>query len=112
MACCLENICSRGRIVLESFSKLDKLDVSKAVASFQPLPVENVWREDKKEKGTRIKELAEFGWKSPEDVDPEALTLGDKKKLIRKMKSLMTTSAKNWDFEMAAKYRDLIAKLS
>lgn len=69
-------------------------------------------REDKKEKGTRIKELAEFGWKNPEDVNPEALTLGDKKKLIRKMKSLMTAAAKNWDFEMAAKYRDLIAKLS
>jgi len=69
-------------------------------------------REDKKEKGARIKELAEFGWKSPEDVNPEALTLGDKKKLIRKMKSLMTVAAKNWDFEMAAKYRDLIAKLS
>ena len=69
-------------------------------------------REDKKEKGARIKELAEFGWKNPEDVNPEALTLGDKKKLIRKMKSLMTASAKNWDFEMAAKYRDLITKLS
>lgn len=34
--------------ILEAFSKLDKLDVSSAKASFQPLPVQNVWREDKK----------------------------------------------------------------
>jgi aspartyl-tRNA(Asn)/glutamyl-tRNA(Gln) amidotransferase subunit C len=33
--------------ILEAFSKLDKLDVSKAKAAFQPLPVENVMREDK-----------------------------------------------------------------
>lgn len=58
-------------------------------------------REEKKGKGPRF-----------EDVNPEALTPGDKKQLIRKMKSLMTAAAKNWDFEMAAKYRDLITKLS
>jgi|CXWL01.1.fsa_nt_gi excinuclease ABC subunit B len=69
-------------------------------------------REDKKEKTNRIKELEEFGWRRTEDVNPEALTPGDKKKLVRKMKANMTTAAKNWDFEMAAKYRDLISKLS
>ena len=34
--------------VLDSFSKLDKLDVSKTNASFQPIELKNVMREDKK----------------------------------------------------------------
>lgn len=33
--------------ILDAFSKLDKLDVAKQTASFQPLPLQNVWREDK-----------------------------------------------------------------
>ena len=32
--------------VLESFSKLDELDVSKEIPSFQPIPIKNVLRED------------------------------------------------------------------
>jgi len=68
----------------------------------KPLREKLLKREGKKEKTARIKEL---------DVNPDALTPGDKKKLIRKMKANMTAAAKNWDFEMAAKYRDLIAKL-
>ena len=68
----------------------------------KPLREKLLQREEKKEKTARIKEL---------DVNPDALTPGDKKKLIRKMKANMTAAAKNWDFEMAAKYRDLIAKL-
>jgi aspartyl-tRNA(Asn)/glutamyl-tRNA(Gln) amidotransferase subunit C len=35
--------------IIEAFSKLDKLDVSKQSASFQPLLLQNVWREDKTE---------------------------------------------------------------
>ena len=77
----------------------------------KPLREKLLKREEKKEKTARIKELEEFGWKKTEDVNPDALTPGDKKKLIRKMKANMTAAAKNWDFEMAAKYRDLIAKL-
>ncbi len=32
--------------ILEAFSKLDKLDVSKQKPSFQPISLENVWRSD------------------------------------------------------------------
>ncbi len=78
----------------------------------KPLREKLMKREEKKEKTGRIRELEEFGWKRTEDVNPDALTPGDKKKLIRKMKANLTAAAKNWDFEMAAKYRDLIAKLS
>jgi len=34
--------------VLKSFSKLDELDVSKEAPSFQPMPLKNVFREDRK----------------------------------------------------------------
>ena len=33
--------------VLESFSKIDEIDVSKEEPSFQPIPLKNVFREDK-----------------------------------------------------------------
>tara|TARA_Y100000310_G_scaffold345455_1_gene465186 strand:+ start:870 stop:1172 length:303 start_codon:yes stop_codon:yes gene_type:complete len=36
--------------VLDFFSKIDKLDVSKEKPSFQPLEMKNVFREDKVEK--------------------------------------------------------------
>ncbi|HZX19628.1 MAG TPA: Asp-tRNA(Asn)/Glu-tRNA(Gln) amidotransferase subunit GatC [archaeon] len=38
------------KAVLESFSKIDSLDVENEEPSFQPLPVKNVFREDKAEK--------------------------------------------------------------
>lgn len=36
--------------ILEAFSKLDEIDVSKEKPSFQPIALENVMREDKAEK--------------------------------------------------------------
>lgn len=42
--------------ILESFNKLDKLDVSEEKPSFQPTPVKNVFREDKVEKCLSQKE--------------------------------------------------------
>lgn len=36
--------------ILEAFSKLDKLNIEKQKPSFQPLALENVWREDKVQK--------------------------------------------------------------
>ena len=42
--------------ILDSFNKLDKLDVSEEKPSFQPTPVKNVFREDKVEKCLSQKE--------------------------------------------------------
>lgn len=33
--------------ILEAFSKLDEIKVENVKPSFQPLPLQNVWREDK-----------------------------------------------------------------
>ena len=51
--------------------------------------------------------------KKPEidDFDVEALTPVDKKKLIKKHTALMNQASKNWDFELAAHYRDTLLKL-
>ena len=42
--------------IIEAFSKLDRLDVSKEQPSFQPLPLKNVFREDKAEKCLSVEE--------------------------------------------------------
>jgi len=68
-------------------------------------------REAKSKKKLRIRELAEFGWKQPEEIDPETLTPADKTKLKAKLTRLMNSASKNWEFEQAASYRDLIQKI-
>lgn len=78
----------------------------------KPLRDKLLIREKKSPQNPHLKELTEFGWQRIEEVNPESLTPTDKKKLTLKMKTLMKQAADNWDFEMAAKYRDLIAKLS
>lgn len=60
----------------------------------------------------RIKELAEHGWTEIEDIDPETLTPQKKKALVTKLKKMMTRAANDWNFELAARYRDTIKKLS
>ncbi len=59
----------------------------------------------------KIKELTEFGWNTPDEIQPEALTPSDKTKLIKKLNQLMHQAAKNWEFEKAADFRDSIEKL-
>ena len=60
----------------------------------------------------KIKELAEHGWTEIEDIDPESLTPQKKKVLVLKLKKMMTRAANDWNFELAARYRDTIKKLS
>ncbi len=72
---------------------------------------EKLLTRDKKEKEKTIKELADFGWKTAEDIDPETFTPGDKKRLKTKLTKLMNEAAKNWDFESAARLRDSLLKL-
>jgi len=59
----------------------------------------------------KIKELSEHGWTEIEDIDPETLTPQKKKTLVTKLKKMMTRAANDWNFELAARYRDTIQKL-
>ena len=59
----------------------------------------------------RIKEMAEHGWTEIEDINPESLTPQKKKALEIKLKKMMTKAANDWNFELAARYRDTIRKL-
>ncbi|HOX95937.1 MAG TPA: excinuclease ABC subunit UvrB [Candidatus Woesebacteria bacterium] len=60
----------------------------------------------------RIKELAEFGWTEIDDINPESLTPQKKKALSIKLKKMMTIAANSWNFELAARYRDTLKKIS
>jgi excinuclease ABC subunit B len=68
-------------------------------------------REDKSRSRLKIAELADFGWKKVDEIDPEALTPADKTKLKAKLTRLMNQASKNWEFEQAADYRDLIQRI-
>jgi len=59
----------------------------------------------------RIKELSEHGWTEIEDINPETLTPQKKRALTTKLKKMMTRAANDWNFELAARYRDTIKKL-
>jgi excinuclease ABC subunit B len=72
---------------------------------------EKLLQRDKIELTPRIKEMAEHNWVEIEDIDPEALTPQKKKALITKLTKMMTKAANDWNFELAARYRDTIKKL-
>jgi excinuclease ABC subunit B len=74
-----------------------------------PLSIQKPIRDKllKRDPKTDIKTKDEF-----KNIDPESLTPQDKRKLITKLKKLMTAASKAWDFETAARYRDHIQKLS
>jgi excinuclease ABC subunit B len=55
--------------------------------------------------------LGGFGWKSLKDIDPHSLTPQDKIKVKRILTKEMNQAAKAWEFERAAKIRDLISSL-
>ncbi len=61
---------------------------------------------------TTPQELKKYGWKKLSDINTDTLTPKDSKSLIKDLTSQMKTAAKNWDFELAAKYRDMIKKIN
>jgi excinuclease ABC subunit B len=47
-----------------------------------------------------------------EKIDPNALLPSDRDKIIKQLRRKMSEAAKDWNFELAAKLRDTIAKIS
>jgi excinuclease ABC subunit B len=52
------------------------------------------------------KSLQSTGWHDLEDINPDGLTPKDKLALKKHLKKCMTQAAKDWNFELAARYRD------
>lgn len=78
----------------------------------KPIREKLLQREKKEEKPKKlVAELENWGWSSVEQIVPEALTPKDRQKLTRGLKRAMKKAADNWDFEEAAKLRDMIEKL-
>lgn len=73
---------------------------------------EKLFKSEASTPAPKIKELAEHGWTEIEDVNPESLTPQKKRLLIVKLKKMMNQAANSWNFELAARYRDTIKKLS
>jgi excinuclease ABC subunit B len=61
---------------------------------------------------TTSKTLHRFGWKYLSDVKPDSLTPKDKNTLIKELTRLMKQAAKDWDFELAAHYRDMLKRIN
>jgi excinuclease ABC subunit B len=57
------------------------------------------------------KQLKRFGWHTLADINPDTLTPKDKIIVSKELKKLMHDAAKAWDFELAARYRDMIKKI-
>lgn len=55
--------------------------------------------------------LTSFGFNSFSDIDPNSLTPKDRRLLIKRLRKGMSQAAATWDFEQAAKLRDLINNL-
>lgn len=60
----------------------------------------------------RIKEMTEQGWGEIEEINPGSLTPQKKNALVKKLKTMMTKASNDWNFELAARYRDAIKKLT
>lgn len=57
------------------------------------------------------KELKKYGWKKLSDINTDTLTPKDTKSMTKELTKLMKAAAKNWDFETAARYRDMLKRL-
>lgn len=53
--------------------------------------------------------FSDLGWHSLADINPASLTPIDRTRLIKQLTKLMNQSAKKWDFEQAAAFRDAIS---
>ncbi|OGV95842.1 excinuclease ABC subunit B [Microgenomates group bacterium RBG_16_45_19] len=61
---------------------------------------------------TLPQELQSYGWTSLKDIEPDQLTPQDRRQLTSRFKKLMNQAARDWQFEQAARYRDLIHQLT
>jgi len=98
----------RRRSVQEKYNidhKITPLGINKPIR-------ERLLKRDDSKPAPRIKELAEHGWTEIEDINAESLTPQKKKQLVTKLKKMMNQAANSWNFELAARYRDSIKKLS
>ncbi len=99
---------TRRRVIQEDYNKANGITPFSII---KPIREKLLHRDKEEVQSSKIKELAEFGWSTPEEVIPQALTPDQRQKMIKKLKTLMNTAAKNWEFEKAARIRDTITKL-
>jgi excinuclease ABC subunit B len=58
-----------------------------------------------------LKNFSAMGWETIDDIEPGSLTPQDVSKLVKDLTKEMKKAAADWDFELAANYRDAIKRL-
>lgn len=58
-----------------------------------------------------LKSFSALGWETIDDINPGSLTPQDVSKLVKDLTKEMKKAAADWDFELAANYRDAIKRL-
>lgn len=58
-----------------------------------------------------LKSFSSLGWETIDDIQAGSLTPQDVSKLVKDLTKEMKKAAANWDFELAANYRDAIKRL-
>ncbi len=105
---------NRRRTKQEEYNKLHGIT---PMTINKPIREQLIKREKKDEEVplTKKQKLIQLDKKTAidiEKIDPDSLTPADKAKLIKQLTRKMNDAAKTWNFELAAKMRDTIAKLS
>lgn len=83
----------------------------------KPIKEQLIKRDKKEEEGTQKRSSGikvQIDKKTTivlDEIDPENLLPSDRNKLVKQLTRKMNEAAKDWNFEMAAQYRDVIAKL-
>ncbi len=99
----------RRRKYQEKFNRAHGISPTSII---KPIREKLLRREREELKSPAAALLRGFGWSGPKDIDPKALTPEDKQKLVKQLTKMMREAAKNWEFERAAEYRDMVEKLS
>lgn len=73
----------------------------------KPIREKLLRREPKAQPGIN-QTLAEFGWQSIEEINPQALTPKDKKQVAKEVRGKMQEAAKKWEFEKAAQLKKIL----
>jgi excinuclease ABC subunit B len=103
------NEVSRRRNIQLDYNRKHKI---KPRSIKKPIREKLIQRDEKESPRTTVIQLTKKQAVDLADVDPDALTPKDKKKLIRGLTRRMNLAARDLDFELAAKIRDTISLLT
>ncbi len=95
---------NRRREIQEEFNRKHKIE-PKTIR--KPIR-EKLLKRDRRVESDANEILMEFGWSNFEDINPDALTPKDRKKVYKEVRTVMNKAAKDWNFEKAAELKKIV----